>query len=119
MIYIYIIIIIRIIFFIISNLIIILSNILRIKKKINFEKISSFERGFNPKKIKRIPFNLRFFLIRIIFIIFDVEIALILPIIISINISNIINWLIISVFFLIFLLIGLTYEWKKGALIWV
>nr|ACT80223.1 NADH dehydrogenase subunit 3 [Mayetiola destructor] len=106
-------------YFFISNILIILSNLISKKLKINLEKMSSFESGFNPKNMNRLPFNLRFFLITIIFIIFDVEIALILPMLMSITNSNMMNWLLMSIFFLMILLIGLIYEWKKGALNWL
>lgn len=82
------------------------------------EKISPFECGFDPINYSRLPFSLRFFLITIIFLIFDVEIALILPIIISIKFSNIFNWTITRFFFLFILLIGLYHEWNQGALEW-
>jgi NADH-ubiquinone oxidoreductase chain 3 len=74
--------------FIIAFIVIILSSILSKKKNIEREKLSPFECGFNPINSSRFPFSIRFFLIGIIFLIFDVEIALILPIILTLKFSN-------------------------------
>jgi len=67
------------IIYIIRFLIIIISYFLRKKTFIDKEKTTPFECGFDPSIITRIPFSLRFFKISIIFIIFDIEIVLILP----------------------------------------
>nr|YP_009349889.1 NADH dehydrogenase subunit 3 [Ruspolia lineosa]AQM40038.1 NADH dehydrogenase subunit 3 [Ruspolia lineosa] len=89
------------------------------KKTINDrEKTSPFECGFDPKSSARLPFSLRFYLIAVIFLIFDVEIALLLPMTIIMQWSNIISWTFISVVFLLILLIGLFHEWNQGALEW-
>nr|WCK12019.1 NADH dehydrogenase subunit 3 [Thelaira macropus] len=102
----------------ISMLIMFLASIIS-KKTINDrEKNSPFECGFDPKSSSRIPFSLRFFLITIIFLIFDVEIALILPIIIIMKYSNLITWTITSMLFIMILLIGLYHEWNQGMLNW-
>nr|YP_009744341.1 NADH dehydrogenase subunit 3 [Aporrectodea rosea]QIE13196.1 NADH dehydrogenase subunit 3 [Aporrectodea rosea] len=82
------------------------------------EKSSPFECGFDPKSTARIPFSMRFFLLAIIFIVFDIEIVLLVPIptIILTNDMNI--TLITSVSFLLILLLGLIHEWKEGSLDW-
>uniref|UniRef100_UPI0030FE0B0A NADH dehydrogenase subunit 3 n=1 Tax=Sphingonotus salinus TaxID=319241 RepID=UPI0030FE0B0A len=89
------------------------------KKSINDrEKSSPFECGFDPKSSARMPFSLQFFLIAVIFLIFDVEIALILPIVIIIKTSNITMWMTSTMIFILILLMGLYYEWNQGALKW-
>nr|YP_010022504.1 NADH dehydrogenase subunit 3 [Caryandoides hunanica]QON98914.1 NADH dehydrogenase subunit 3 [Caryandoides hunanica] len=82
------------------------------------EKSSPFECGFDPKSSARMPFSLRFFLIAVIFLIFDVEIALILPIVIIMKTSNIFVWMLSTMFFMIVLLTGLYYEWYQGTFKW-
>nr|YP_004222769.1 NADH dehydrogenase subunit 3 [Bittacus pilicornis]ADW83141.1 NADH dehydrogenase subunit 3 [Bittacus pilicornis] len=101
-----------------SMIVMLLASILSKKTIIDREKSSPFECGFDPKSSSRLPFSLRFFLIAMIFLIFDVEIALLLPMILIINYSNLIAWFSISLFFLLILLIGLYYEWQQGALEW-
>jgi len=66
----------------------------------------------------RIPFSIQFFLITIIFLIFDVEIVLILPIILIYKISNFFSWTFTRIIFILILIIGLFHEWKQGALNW-
>nr|ALO76783.1 NADH deshydrogenase subunit 3 [Chrysomelidae sp. SPH01] len=82
------------------------------------EKSSPFECGFDPKSSSRLPFSLQFFLIAIIFLIFDVEITLLLPMILSMSWSNMMNYSMIFSLFLFILLIGLYHEWNQGALNW-
>nr|YP_010164114.1 NADH dehydrogenase subunit 3 [Longpotamon depressum]QRK27442.1 NADH dehydrogenase subunit 3 [Longpotamon depressum] len=104
--------------FLISITIMILTSILAKKTILDREKISPYECGFDPKGSSRLPFSLRFFLIAVIFLIFDVEITLLLPIAPVINLVNIFSWLFTIIFFLIMLLLGLFYEWYQGALEW-
>jgi NADH-ubiquinone oxidoreductase chain 3 len=82
------------------------------------EKSSPFECGFDPSKKARIPFSIRFFLITIIFLIFDVEIALLLPLGLIHIVSNSIFVAEASIMLAIILLWGLIYEWAQGALNW-
>nr|QWL15072.1 NADH dehydrogenase subunit 3 [Epuraea sp.] len=82
------------------------------------EKSSPFECGFDPKNSARLPFSLHFYLIAIIFLIFDVEITLLLPMIISLKLSNILYFSITGSLFIIILLMGLFHEWNQGSLNW-
>nr|YP_009772320.1 NADH dehydrogenase subunit 3 [Hydrotaea dentipes]QIT03201.1 NADH dehydrogenase subunit 3 [Hydrotaea dentipes] len=109
---------ISLILMLISMIVMLLASILSKKTVVDREKSSPFECGFDPKSSSRLPFSLRFFLITIIFLIFDVEIALILPIILIINFSNLMIWTITSIIFILILLLGLYHEWNQGMLNW-
>nr|WMQ77990.1 NADH dehydrogenase subunit 3 [Ophthalmitis albosignaria] len=102
----------------ISNIMMMLSIILSKKSFMDREKSSPFECGFDPKSNARIPFSLHFFLITMIFLIFDVEIALIFPMIKLFKLVNFLIWMKISFFFIIILLIGLYHEWNQNMLNW-
>jgi len=93
-------------------------NSLLITKKNYKEKISTFECGFDPRREARLPFSIHFFLIALIFLIFDVEITIILPIPIIIEMINKNIWIIINLIFLLILTLGTLHEWKEGALHW-
>merc|ERR1712001_459975 len=90
--------------------------IFRKKNIFIIEKISPFECGFSPKFNARLPFTLRFFLISIIFIIFDVELVLMFPFLIKIFSINIFYILLLISIFLIILILGLFHEWNQGSL---
>nr|YP_010586504.1 NADH dehydrogenase subunit 3 [Pseudopotamorites peniculus]UZZ44305.1 NADH dehydrogenase subunit 3 [Pseudopotamorites peniculus] len=102
----------------ISNLMIFIALTLNKKSSNDIEKISPFECGFDPHSNPRIPFSIHFFLITIIFLIFDVEIAILIPIIMIFSISNLNQWFIISTFFILILIAGLYYEWNQNMLNW-
>nr|AQP28871.1 NADH dehydrogenase subunit 3 [Mirocapritermes sp. 2 TB-2017] len=101
-----------------SLTIMVLTTLLSKKMNEDREKSSPFECGFDPKNSARIPFSSRFFLIAVIFMIFDVEIALLLPMPITMSTSNIKAWMIVSSLFLLILIIGLYHEWNQGSLEW-
>nr|AOY39441.1 NADH dehydrogenase subunit 3 [Derodontidae sp. BMNH 899913] len=97
---------------------IMLVNLISKKSIIDREKSSPFECGFDPKSSTRMPFSLHFFMIAIIFLIFDVEITLLFPIILTIKFSSMMNFLLISLITIMLLILGLLHEWKQGALNW-
>jgi NADH-quinone oxidoreductase subunit A len=81
------------------------------------EKLSAYECGFEAFSDSRMEFDVRFYLVAILFIIFDLEIAFLFPWAISLgNIGNLGFWS--MMIFLSILAIGFIYEWKKGALDW-
>nr|UBA16513.1 NADH dehydrogenase subunit 3 [Euthalia kardama] len=103
---------------IIANIFILLSFIISKKSLLDREKCTPFECGFDPMSLARIPFSLHFFLITVIFLIFDVEIALIFPMISTFLLVNFLTWFKISFFFIIMLLVGLYHEWNQNMLNW-
>nr|AXS66284.1 NADH dehydrogenase subunit 3 [Chrysomeloidea sp. 1 KM-2017] len=108
-------------FIIIMTLMVILTTILNLVSKKSFsdrEKSSPFECGFDPKSHSRLPFSLQFFLISIIFLIFDIEIAILLPMIYSMKTSSMLSFSLTTILFILILLGGLIHEWKQGSLNW-
>nr|YP_010895268.1 NADH dehydrogenase subunit 3 [Sterphus plagiatus]WJW73833.1 NADH dehydrogenase subunit 3 [Sterphus plagiatus] len=101
-----------------SIIVMMLASILSKKSYSDREKNSPFECGFDPMSSSRLPFSLKFYLITIIFLIFDVEIALILPMIMIYNYSNLFIWTFTSILFILILLLGLYHEWNQGMLNW-
>jgi len=81
------------------------------------EKLSSYECGFDPFGDARNPFNIHFYLVGILFIIFDLELTFLFPWSIVLNFLNIFSFF-IMIFFLFWLGLGFIYEWVKGALNW-
>nr|UXW88436.1 NADH dehydrogenase subunit 3 [Henosepilachna vigintioctomaculata] len=99
-------------------LMMILNNLISKKTFKDREKNSPFECGFDPKNSARLPFSLQFFLIAIVFLIFDVEITMLVPMIKIINFSNFLYYNLIYMIFSLILLMGLYHEWNQGALSW-
>ena len=81
------------------------------------EKLSAYECGFEPFNDSRMEFDVRFYLVAILFIIFDLEIAFLFPWAISLGKIGIFGFFSMMVFLGI-LTVGFIYEWKKGALDW-
>ena len=81
------------------------------------EKLSAYECGFEPFEDSRMEFDVRFYLVAILFIIFDLEIAFLFPWAISLGNIGLLGFSSMMIFLFI-LTIGFIYEWKKGALDW-
>ncbi len=90
---------------------------LRGKRNVYAAKIEPYECGFDAFHTARIPFDIRYYLVAILFVLFDLEIALLFPWAVSLVD---LGWsALMGVFsFLFILIIGFVYEWKKGALEW-
>lgn len=81
------------------------------------EKLSEYECGFPAFESPRSQFDVRFYLVAISFIIFDLEAAFLFPWAVTLDDTGVTGWLGMMIFLTI-LAIGLAYEWKKGALDW-
>ena len=81
------------------------------------EKLSPYECGFEPFEDSRMKFDVRYYLVAILFIIFDLEIAFLFPWAVSLDVIGGFG-LVAMAIFLTVLVVGFIYEWKKGALEW-
>ena len=81
------------------------------------EKLSAYECGFNPFEDARSQFDIRFYLVAILFIIFDLEISFLFPWALTLkSVGGLGFWSMMM--FLFILTVGFVYEWQKGALEW-
>lgn len=92
------------------TLLLLSSSLLCLSRSPSLDEASSYECGFEPISVNHVPFCMKFFLLAIIFIVFDVEVAFLVPAIYS-------SRIIFS--FTIILLLGLLYEYAYGGLSWV
>uniref|UniRef100_A0AAU8L1J1 NADH-ubiquinone oxidoreductase chain 3 n=1 Tax=Polychaeta sp. TaxID=3061522 RepID=A0AAU8L1J1_9ANNE len=84
----------------------------------NREKLSPFECGFDPTGSARTPFSLRFFLLAVIFLVFDIEIVLLMPLpLMMTNMPPVESSIVVTVFLLL-LLLGTAHEYREGSLDW-
>nr|ACU87772.1 NADH dehydrogenase subunit 3 [Anthreptes rectirostris] len=82
------------------------------------EKLSPYECGFDPLGSARLPFSIRFFLVAILFLLFDLEIALLLPLPWATQLQSPITTLALASSLILLLTLGLIYEWIQGGLEW-
>ena len=95
----------------------IILNFLLSPKKPDPEKLSAYECGFEAFSDSRMEFDVKFYLVAILFVIFDLEIAFLFPWAITLNNTGLFGFWSMMVFLLV-LTVGFIYEWKKGALDW-
>ncbi len=86
-------------------------------KRPDSEKLSPYECGFEAFEDSRMKFDVRYYLVAILFIIFDLEIAFLFPWAVVLDQIGLFGFLAMVVFLAI-LVVGFIYEWKKGALEW-
>nr|AFZ99020.1 NADH dehydrogenase subunit 3 [Camponotus chromaiodes] len=106
-----------IMFFFIALMILILNMLISLKLLKNREKMSPFECGFDPISKSRMPFSIQFFLISLIFLIFDIEITLLIPLVLLMYTFNKMPML-LSLLFLIILIFGLLIEYLEMSIDW-
>nr|NP_991087.1 NADH dehydrogenase subunit 3 [Synaphobranchus kaupii]YP_003345431.1 NADH dehydrogenase subunit 3 [Ilyophis brunneus]BAD12345.1 NADH dehydrogenase subunit 3 [Synaphobranchus kaupii]BAI53244.1 NADH dehydrogenase subunit 3 [Ilyophis brunneus] len=82
------------------------------------EKLSPYECGFDPLGSARLPFSMRFFLVAILFLLFDLEIALLLPLPWGDQLPDPAQTFFWATSILVLLTLGLAYEWAQGGLEW-
>ena len=83
----------------------------------NFEKKSAYECGFSALKDTRSNFEISYYLVAILFLVFDLEVLFLLPFVLVFNqVTNLIFYIVLI--FVYFLVLGIVYEWRKGALDW-
>nr|DAZ85778.1 TPA_asm: NADH dehydrogenase subunit 3 [Piscicola geometra] len=104
---------------IVPTLVYLISTLLYMKSNSDRMKMSPFECGFDTMNSSRIPFSTRFFLLAVLFIVFDIEIVLITPfplllLMLSMNYQMMLTFM----FIMFILLLGLIHEWKEGSLNW-
>ena len=86
-------------------------------KQDNYFKLIDYECGFMSYSESKIIFDIQFFIVALLFIIFDLEIIFLLPWAISISTLGVLGYF-SMIFFIFLLIIGFIFEWKKGALNW-
>nr|YP_010281941.1 NADH dehydrogenase subunit 3 [Turbo cornutus]UKH51320.1 NADH dehydrogenase subunit 3 [Turbo cornutus] len=104
---------------VISVVVMFLAWVLSKRSILDREKSSPFECGFDPMGSARLPFSLRFFLLAVIFLIFDVEIVLLFPPVVKISEGMSMYMFISLLIFLSILILGLFHEWNEGSLDWM
>nr|WRK68548.1 NADH dehydrogenase subunit 3 [Potomida acarnanica] len=104
---------------VLSMVLLVVGLFLGLSSTLGREKSSAFECGFDPMGSSRVPFSLRFFLLAVIFVVFDVEIVLLFPAVLVVG--SPLMWVggyIMLLVFLLLLFVGVVHEWREGSLEW-
>nr|YP_010274812.1 NADH dehydrogenase subunit 3 [Chrysopetalum debile]UJV31476.1 NADH dehydrogenase subunit 3 [Chrysopetalum debile] len=104
--------------FLIPGVVISAALIIAARSSSDRNKLSPFECGFDPMKTARMPFSTRFFLLAVIFLVFDIEIVLLMPMCLIPSTMLVPELLIGTSLFILILIIGLLHEWNEGSLDW-
>ena len=110
------------VFFIASGIALLLFGMILIlseRRQTRRNSATPFECGFDPQRSARVPFSLRFFLLAVIFLIFDVEVVVLFPVLYVVGGRRSVRGVSAVLFFLVILLVGLFHEWREGSLDWV
>ena len=113
----YIIVFILLFIFTIISFIFIFASYIFVFQDIDKEKMSPYECGFQPFEDTRNKFNIKYYLLAILFIVFDLELIFMLPWVLTLNFLDLYSYY-LMLLFLIILTIGFIYEWTSGALEW-
>lgn len=105
------------IFAIILAIVLFAISYLGVLRKYDIEKISAYECGFEPFEDTRSKFDVKFYLVAILFIIFDLEIIYLFPWSVALSRIDLFGFFVMMIFLAV-LTIGFIYEWRKGALDW-
>ena len=97
--------------------VIVLASLVIARQRPDSEKLSPYECGFEPFEDARIRFDVRYYLVAILFIIFDLEVAFLFPWAVSLGDIGLFGFWSMVVFLAV-LTVGFVYEWRKGALEW-
>nr|UZZ44058.1 NADH dehydrogenase subunit 3 [Hydroptila sp. XG-2021] len=103
---------------VLANLMMFLALNISKKKQLILNKMTAFECGFTPPVSPRLPLSMHFFFIALIFLIFDIEIVLIMPMMLIMKINNIFFWSFMCTYFMILLLLSIFNEWNQMMLNW-
>ncbi|MBV9829932.1 MAG: NADH-quinone oxidoreductase subunit A [Alphaproteobacteria bacterium] len=95
----------------------VIASVVLARQKPNSEKLSPYECGFDPFEDARVRFDVRYYLVAILFIIFDLEVAFLFPWAVSLGDIGMFGFWSMMVFLGV-LTVGFIYEWRKGALEW-